>query len=234
MKVGIICAGDREVAPFIPLIEKCRVSEKAMLKFYEGKINGVDIVTLFSGVCKVNAAIATQILIDTYRVDIIVNAGTAGGMNLELEIFDTVISTEVAYHDVADNILTEFHPWMKTAYFRADKELVDLSKVAIGKLKMSHKVFWGRMVTGEAFISDEGRQKINDEYAPLTVDMETASIAHVCYVNNIPFISIRSITDTAKCSGSDSFEKNCEAASIIAKDITMALLEEIKNSFKSV
>jgi len=77
-----------------------------------GRINEVDIVALFSGVCKTNAAIATQILIDTYNVDIIVNSGSAGGMNKNLEIFDTVISTEVAYHDVHKEILTKFHPWM--------------------------------------------------------------------------------------------------------------------------
>ena len=229
-KVGIICAGDREVAPFIPHIKNTKVTEKAMLKFYEGTINDVNIVTLYSGVCKVNAAIATQILIDTYGVDIVINAGTAGGMNGELEIFDTVISIEVAYHDVAPNILTKFHPWLDNVFFRADKELIKLSQIAVEKMQAKYKVFWGRMVTGEAFISGDGRKEINDKYSPLSVDMETASIAHVCYVYQVPFISIRCITDTASHSGVDNFEENCEKASIIAKDITVALLNEIKNA----
>ena len=67
MKVGIVCAGDREGAPFIPLIRGAQTSRKAMLTFYEGTIEGVSVVALYSGVCKVNAAIATQILIDTYE-----------------------------------------------------------------------------------------------------------------------------------------------------------------------
>ena len=100
MKVGIVCAGDDELAPFLPVVENCRIVEKARLKFYEGQIHGVEVVALFSGVCKVNAAIASQILIDTFGVDTIINSGTAGGMNPELRIFDTVISTEVCYHDV--------------------------------------------------------------------------------------------------------------------------------------
>lgn len=83
------------------------------------------------------------------------------------------------------------------------------------------------MVTGESFITDEGRKKINDEFAPLTVDMETASIAHVCYVNGIPFIAIRCITDTATHSGIGNFEENCAKASVIAKDITVAMLAEL-------
>lgn len=176
MKIGIICAGDREFAPFVPVIKEYKITEKAMLKFYKGRISNVDVVALFSGVCKVNAAIATQLLIDIFQVDAIINAGTAGGMDERLNLFDVTVSTEVAYHDVAPHILTEFHPWMDSIFFQA---------------------------------------------------METASIAHVCYVNNIPFISIRCITDTADHSGTGSFEENCEKASLIAKDITIAVLEEI-------
>lgn len=227
MKIGIICAGDREFAPFIPAIKEYKITEKAMLKFYEGKISNVEVVALFSGVCKVNAAIATQILIDTFQVDAIINAGTAGGMDERLNLFDVAVSAEVAYHDVAPHILTEFHPWMDSIYFQADPYLVALVKSAVSKLGMDANVFYGRMATGEAFISDEGRQGINEQFAPLTVDMETASVAHVCYVNNTPFISIRCITDTADHSGTGSFEENCETASLIAKDITVAVLEEI-------
>lgn len=87
----------------------------------------------------------------------------------------------------------------------------------------------GIICAGEAFITDERRQKINEQFAPLTVDMETASIAHVCYVNHIPFIAIRSVTDTETHSGSEHFEENCEKASMIAKEITGALLHELRN-----
>ena len=226
MKFGIVCAGDEELAPFLPMMDHCKVIEKARLKFYEGQIDGTEVVALFSGVCKVNAAIASQILIDIFNVNAIINSGTAGGMDPRLKIFDTVISTEVCYHDVAQDILTEFHPWMKSVFFEADQKLIELSKAAVEKTKFPGKVFWGRMVTGESFITEEGRQKINDEFAPLTVDMETASIAHVCYVNHIPFISVRCVTDTAEESGVSNFEENCAKASAIAKNITVAILRE--------
>lgn len=226
MKFGIVCAGDEELAPFLPMMDHCKVIEKARLKFYEGQIDGTEVVALFSGVCKVNAAIASQILIDIFNVNAIINSGTAGGMDPRLKIFDTVISTEVCYHDVAQDILTEFHPWMKSVFFEADQKLIELSKAAVEKTKFPGKVFWGRMVTGESFITEEGRQKINDEFAPLTVDMETASIAHVCYVNHIPFISVRCVTDTAEESGVSNFEENCAKASAIAKNIVVAILNE--------
>jgi len=230
MRVGIVCAGDKELAPFLPLPGERGTTEKAMLRFHEGTIGGVEVVALFSGVCKVNAAIASQILIDTYHVDCIINAGVAGGMDRGLEIFDTVISTEAAHHDVDAGILTDFHPWMESVFFKADRELLELSRKAAEKLGHDHRIVWGRMVTGEAFITEEGRDAINARFAPCTVDMETASVAHVCYVNSIPFLAIRCITDDAAHSGKDHFEENCRAASQRACEITAALLTELRNN----
>lgn len=229
MKIGIICAGDDELAPFLPVITDEKKTETAMLKFHEGKIHDLDVVAVFSGVCKVNAAIASQLLIDLFSVDIIINSGTAGGMAPALEIFNTVISTELCYHDVAPDILTEFHPWMSSVFFEADSELIERSKAAVGKMHPLRKVFWGRMASGESFINQQGRREINEKLSPLTVDMESAAIAHVCHVNEIPFISIRCITDTAKHSGQDSFEDNCPKASVIAKDVTLALIAELRD-----
>ena len=226
-KIGIICAGDEELAPFLEELEVTGIVEKAMLKFYEGKLSGLEVVILFCGGCKVNAAIAAQILIDCFKVETIINAGTAGGMDPSLKIFDTVISTEVAYHDVHEGILTEFHPWMKSIYFSADEKLLKFAKDAVSKITTKGKIYFGRMVTGEAFITDEGRQQIIDKFNPLSVDMETGSIAHVCYVNKIPFIAIRTVTDTAEYSGTATFEENLRDSSKIAMEVTKAVLQEM-------
>lgn len=229
MRIGILCAGDKEVAPFLPLIENRRETQKAMLTFHEGTLNGVPVVALYCGVCKVNAAIAAQCLIDTYRVDAVINAGTAGGMQQGLSILDTVISAEAAYHDVAPELLTDFHPWLGSPFFKADEQLLLLSKKAAEKLPAHRRVCWGRMVTGERFITDEGRAEINACVAPCTVDMETAAIAHVCHANSIPFLAIRSVTDDADHSGTEHFEENCRAAAEAARDVTLALLAELKD-----
>ena len=224
-KIGILCAGDSELEPFLTHIQNGVVSEKAMLKFHEGQINGIPIVALYSGVCKVNAAIAAQILIDTYQVNAVVNAGTAGGMAETVQIFDTVISTRTAYHDVDDDILTEFHPWLPSIYFDADPALLKIAKKIARSPAFTRPVHFGKTVTGEKFIQDALRAEINEKYAPLSADMETASIAHVCYVNRIPFLAVRSITDTASHAGLDNFEQNCESASAISKDFVLELLK---------
>ena len=79
-KIGIICAGDTELAAFFPYLKEDEVIEKAMLSFHCGQIHTVHVVLLYSGVCKVNAAIAAQLLINRFAVDCILNAGTAGGI----------------------------------------------------------------------------------------------------------------------------------------------------------
>lgn len=222
-KIGIICAGDHEVAPFLPMIKNGKTSKKAMLHFCEGTIEGVDTVTLFSGVCKVNAAIATQILIDTYGCNMIINAGTAGGIDDNVCVLDTVVTTETAYHDVSQKNLTDFHPWMQSAYFKSDDTLLALAQ----KAAADHRVFFGRTVTGEQFITDEARDAIRDRFAPLSVDMETAAVAHVCYANNIPFIAVRTISDTPNRDPAEDFVNNFEKAAQISADFVRRMLKAI-------
>ena len=113
----------------------------------------------------------------------------------------------MVYHDVAEDILTEFHPWLAENHFLADRHIL-----------------FGTMATGEQFIEDGKRTEINEKFAPLSVDMETAGMAHVCHVNGIPFLSVRTITDTASHMGIENFEKNCEAASERAAEIVMGIL----------
>ena len=209
MCIGVIGATENEITPFINTMDKITTEEYAMLSFQRGKYANVDVIALFCGVCKVNAAIAAQVLIDRYHITQIIVVGVAGAINEKLHIGDTVISSEIAYHDVADEVLTQYHPWMKSIYFSADQDLIN------GIIKANSddpSVRVGRMVTGEAFIDKDGRKEIIEKYDPLCVDMETASVAHVCYANAIPFIAIRSVCDTPKESGSDAARKHIEAA----------------------
>ena len=225
MKIGIICAGDTEFAPFCKALGGALTRERALLRFYSGKLGNADVTALFSGVCKVNAAIACQALIDDYRPDFIINAGVCGGLDPDVELFDTVVSTDQVYHDVAPDILTDFHPWLAENRFVSDERLIGAAKRCAEV--SPHQIKFGRMATGECFVADEGREKILREFSPLTVDMETAAIAHVCFANRVPFIAVRCVTDTAAHSGAGNFEKNCERASEIAFEVTRGLIAEV-------
>lgn len=147
MKIGIIGPAEGEIMPFIDKIENKKKIEHAMLKFYSGVYEGINVVSVFSGVCKVNAAIATQILISKFGVTHIILTGVAGGLNKKLNFGDIVISNEVAYHDVASGILTEYHPWMKDIYFRPDSKLLKLCEEAANSLQINDKCITGSLIS---------------------------------------------------------------------------------------
>ena len=130
------------------------------------------------------------------------------------------------YTDLQTPMIPVLFPFDKPEDLGSVGYLLEKAKLAVKKAELSH-VFFGRMVTGEAFIADEGREQIIRKFAPLSVDMETAAVVHVCYVNRIPFLSVRSITDTASHSGIDSFEENSAKASEIAAQLTVEIIKEL-------
>ena len=213
MRVGVIGPSENEIMPFIGEIYNKKVDSFAKLTFYSGSYGNVEIVALYCGVCKVNAAIATQLLIDRFNVTHIIVTGVAGAIDRILSIGDTVISTKIAYHDVAKGILTEYHPWMKENYFLASGDLLKASEIILKKNTFKQSIYFGKIVTGEAFVVEEGRDKIINE--------------HNCYANNIPFIAIRSITDTVEKSGTENFHKNCKEASLNSINIMKSLIKEL-------
>ncbi|MBQ3155501.1 MAG: 5'-methylthioadenosine/S-adenosylhomocysteine nucleosidase [Clostridia bacterium] len=227
MKLGILCAGDRELAPFLLMLTEVVRSRKALLTVYEGCLDGLETAMLYSGVCKVNAAIAAQVLIDGYGCDAIINAGTAGGMDKSLDLFDTVVGTEVVYHDVADHILTGFHPWLAEAIFPADAGLLTAARRTAEGLR---HVRFGRMATGEAFITDDGRAEIHARFHPLSVDMESAAVAQVCHAYGVPFLAIRTMTDTPVHRGLGTFEDNCDRAAAVTADFVRRMIPRLKEA----
>ncbi len=226
-KIGVLCASDTELAPFLDHIRPAGVMKKAMLEFYEGRMGRADVVAAYSGVCKVNAAVATQLMIDIFHVTAVINAGTAGGMDENVQLFDTVIGEKMLYHDVAEDILTQFHPWLQENCFRADAGLLEAARQY--SLASPFPIRFGIMATGEQFIEDEKRAEINRKYAPLSVDMETAAVAHVCHVNGVPFLAVRTVTDTAAHQGIGNFDQNCETASGISAKIVLGILEHVQS-----
>lgn len=224
MKIGIVSAFEAEVKPFISSMYDITVEKHAMLSFHVGKYKDINVVALYSGVGKVNASIATQVLINKFDVTHVIVMGVAGAIANELKIQDTVISSEVAYHDVNEDILTKYHPWMESIYFKADHKMLSKMK------EVNHNdksIVIGRMVTGESFIEQEGREEIIEKYNPLCVDMETASMAHVCYANSIPFIAVRSISDTPEESGDEAFSKYYKLAAQKSVEVVQRYLSAI-------
>lgn len=224
-KVGILCPSDTELEPFLPHIRDGRTTREAMLTFHTGRIGGLPVTAVYSGVCKVNAAIAAQLLIDRFGCNAIVNAGVAGGIDPSVGLFDTVVSERAAYHDVAGDILTEFHPWMPSPWFSCEGPLLSAARSV--PAPQGHALRFGDMVTGESFIQEGNREEILRKFSPLSVDMETAAVAHVCHVNRIPFLAVRTITDTARQDAADRFEQNCPLAAAITAEVVLSICNNL-------
>ena len=207
--IGIIGAMDEEVSKLKELMSDVIVETKASMDFYKGKLKGKDVVIVRSGIGKVNAAICTQILVDKYSVDAVINTGIAGSLNASIDIGDIVLSEDALQHDID---ATGFGyepgviPRMETSVFKADNMLRKIAKESCEKVNPDIKVFEGRVVSGDQFISDKDKKKyILDNFSGYCTEMEGAAIAQVAYLNNIPFLIIRAISDKADDSATEDY-----------------------------
>ncbi|MBQ4057634.1 MAG: 5'-methylthioadenosine/adenosylhomocysteine nucleosidase [Lachnospiraceae bacterium] len=204
--LGIIGAMDEEVAKIKEQMENVKVMSKAAMDFYEGTLGGKDVVVVRSGIGKVNAAMCTQILVDNYQVDAVVNTGIAGSLNANIDIGDIVLSVDTIEHDmdaVAFGYPLGQIPRMDTLAFKADDKLRALAKKVCQEVVPEISVFEGRVVSGDQFISDKKKKDwLVENFAGYCTEMEGAAIAHAAYLNKTPYLVIRAISDKADDSAS--------------------------------
>lgn len=225
--IGIIGAMDEEVEQLVEAMEVLKEETKAQMVFKAGRLAGKDVVIVRSGIGKVNAAVCTQILIDDFNADYVINTGIAGSLRAEIDIADIVISSDVLHHDVD---ATGFGyalgqiPRMEVLSFEADKRLIELADTACRKVLPQISTHIGRVVSGDQFISDKGvKTHILDNFEGYCTEMEGAAIAQAAYLNGVPFVILRAISDKADDSATmdyPTFEKQAIANSV-------ALLKEL-------
>ena len=219
-KIGIIGAMELEVEELKSKMEITRKEERASMEFLEGMLNGTDVVIVRSGIGKVNAALCTQILCDVFEVTHIINTGVAGSLKNEINIGDIVVSTDALHHDVDVRVfgypLGEV-PQMGCLAFPADEKLSALAVECCKEVNLDISVYNGRIVSGDQFISDKKvKEHIITNFGGFCVEMEGASIAHAAYLNHVPFVIIRAISDKADDSAEmdyPTFEKAAAAHS---------------------
>lgn len=222
--LGIIGAMDIEVQLLKDKMSNLEEMNHNAFKFYKGKYNGIDVIITTCGVGKVNAASCTQALIDKFNITHLINTGIAGSLNKDVKVCDIVISDNVTYHDVRVEQMVSLFPFKEC--FKADDELIDM---ALGACETSLRQFnyhIGRIVTGESFISSgELKKIIAEKYNPHCVDMESGAIGHVAYLNNIPFVIIRSISDNADKDASITYDEFEQIASNNSANIVFKMME---------
>lgn len=201
MKLGIIGAMEQEVSQLKEKMEVDRTIEKASMIFVSGKLNNKNVVIVRSGIGKVNAAVCTQILVDEFGVDMVINTGIAGSLQNEINIGDIVLSTDAITHDMdatGFGYKVGVIPQMDNSVFVADEKLRTVAKKVCEEVNPDIQVFEGRVLSGDQFISDHDKKEwLVKEFAGSCTEMEGAAIAQAAYLNKKPFLIIRAISDKA-------------------------------------
>lgn len=229
---GIIGAMEGEVRLLKESMQNLHISKQAGLEFYEGILEGKKAVVVRSGIGKVNAALCAQIMIDVFQTDFIINIGVAGALSEHLEIGDIVLSKDLVEHDFdvrGFGYPKGTIPQMETSIFTASESLLTLAEISASKLA-DLRVSRGRIATGDVFVSDRSlRETIMKEFDASCAEMEGAAIAHVCFLNQIPFLVIRSMSDKANGEAMENFNQFEQMAAMNSKKL---ILEMLRNDMK--
>ena len=231
-KIGIIGAMEVEVNFLRNLMgNDVKKTEAGSILFEEGIIHGVAVVLSRSGVGKVNAALCAQRLILQFGCTHVINTGIAGAMAHGLGVMDFVVSTDAVYHDVD---ATGFGyklgqvPQMSVFSFDADKKMIEAAKKAFSESELSkgHKMIEGRIATGDQFISEKTvKSQIAHNFAPACVEMEGAAIAHACFLNKVPFVILRCMSDMADDLSSNGYDFNEPVAAEMSARVVEKMIE---------
>lgn len=228
MTIGIIGAMVQEIELYKKEMNITGETHKAGIIYYEGTLNGKEIVLCKSGVGKVNASVCTQIMIDGFNVESVIFTGVAGALHPELEIGDIVVSTDSQHHDMDASPLGFAKgtiPYSDKSLFEADEKLVELAVKASESLGEGKTVV-GRVLSGDQFIASRRVvQQLHEEMEGTCTEMEGAAVAQVCHMNQIPFVIIRSMSDKADGSAHINFEEFTNLASHRSFQIVNTMLE---------
>lgn len=207
IEVGIIGAMDVEVAHLKEHMEGVSNETHAGMDFSSGTIDGVPVVVAMCKVGKVNAAACTQAMCDCFGVTHLVNTGVAGSLDARIDIGDIVVSTDAVHHDMDVNNLgygLGQVPGMDVLAFEADPGLRSIAVQAVHEAAPDAKAFEGRVLSGDQFVRDQAvKDRISGIFGGLCCEMEGAAIAQTAYLNQVPFVIVRAISDKADGSASE-------------------------------
>jgi len=213
--IGIIAAMNEEVDAIKKIMTDISIRRIYELEFITGKINGKKVVLVKCGVGKVNAARTTQILLNNFAIEYVINVGTAGSLNENIEIGDVVIGEKLVQHDFDVTAAGREKGYITDVgkYFYSDKNLIEKTKKTIEIMKENFNAFIGTIATGDIFVQEiKVKDEIKKEFNADCTEMEGAAIAQVCTLDNIPFIVVRSISDKPNGKNAIDFEKYLELA----------------------
>lgn len=199
--IGIIGAMEEEVEKLYSAMEEKNTVKYADWTFYQGKLMSKDVVIVRSGIGKVNMAACAQVLISVFNVSFLLNTGVAGSLDAVIDIGDIVVSTDCIQHDmdaVAFGYEPGIIPQMECSVFLADEVARKLAVSLCREINPEIGVHEGRVLSGDIFVADKAKKEyLVSQFAGKCTEMEGAAMAQVAYINKVPYLVIRAISDKA-------------------------------------
>lgn len=222
MKIGILCATPRELAPLLERLENHTCETFLMREFHSGRLCGLETLLVIGGVGKVNAAMTAQALITRFGVQAVLFTGLAGGLDDRLSVGDVVIGTEILYHDFDMELMNNNQfPGLPTDFFSSDPHLTKLCR------GLGENLYFGRIISGEVFVQGALRDDLIRRFSPLCVDMESAAVCQLCWFYRVPVLIIRALSDFSDADAGTQYEQNAARSSVSALSVVLRVVERL-------
>ncbi|MDY0322172.1 MAG: 5'-methylthioadenosine/adenosylhomocysteine nucleosidase [Arcobacteraceae bacterium] len=229
LKLAIMGAMQEEIEPLIANFSDVKVTEFANNKYYEVNFNGIDIVIAYSKIGKVFASLTATTMIEKFGCNKLLFSGVAGAINPSLKIGDLIVATKLCQHDL--DITAFGHPYGYVpggaVYIESDKELIELANEVSNDLNI--KLTEGIIATGDQFVANEERKNwIGNTFKADALEMEGASVAVVCNALDVPFLILRSISDSADMDAGFSFDEFLKSSALRSAEFIMEVVKRVK------
>lgn len=185
-----------ELEMLLPLIENIETENINGYTISRGRMGSNEVAVMQTGIGKVNAAVGALTLVDSFKPDLVVNTGIAGGTGGGADIFDVVIADRIGYHDVycgPGNARGQVQGLPETFSCEEGAKIVNMQAVSdLSNVKR------GLIASGDLFVSTPAELTAVLKVQPdaMAVDMESGAIAQVCHLKGVPFLAIRVVSDT--------------------------------------
>ena len=243
--IAILGAFADEIRMLEDSLNDAQLVEAGGIQFIKGTLRGKEVIVAFTGIGKVNASITSTLVIDHFNPSKVIFTGIAGGLNSELKPTDILVAEKCVQHDlnyVYDDSLVSYPVSspvtgiVNPLFYRSDSSMLGIVKEKFPEIELAGytikgelyrpKIMTGIIATGDGFIaSGIKKEELISRFGADAVEMEGAAVAQVCYQQNIPFILIRSISDSADENASMDVKKSKIVAAENANRVVIALLE---------
>ena len=227
MKIGIIGAMQMEVDNLKEAMENQTIIQVSGISFVSGMIGNVEVVAAVCGVGKVFAAICAEAMILKFNVEMVINIGVAGTLTKDLGVLDVAVATQVMQHDMDTSALGDpvgLISGINQIFFETDEKMRTIMCECLKDKGV--KYLPGTIATGDLFVHDaEKKAQIRERFGAIAAEMEGGSIGHVCFVNQVPFLVLRAISDGD--GGAMDYQTFAEKAAMVSIEVVLEFIERI-------